>query len=66
MGFEDDMIVIVSRGVAFSNVPRPINKLITVETIVLIHVPFSFSFFYDEMDSGEELIPGSLNLHCTK
>lgn len=65
MGF--DMIVIVSRGVAFSNVPRPINKLITVETIVLIHVPFPFFFFfYDEMDSGEELIPGSLNLHCTK
>ena len=66
MGFEDDMIVIVSKRVAFPDVPRPINKFITVETIVLIHVPFSFSFFYDEMDSGEELIPGSLNLHCTK
>lgn len=50
MGFEDDMIVIVSRGLAFPDVPRLINKLITVETIVLIHVPFSFFFFYDEMD----------------
>lgn len=48
MGF--DMIVIVSKRIAFPDVSRLINKLITVETIVLIHVPFPFFFFYDEMD----------------